>query len=284
MLSGNSQLIVNSHGEVVFKKYFFNPSNLKKNKIKSITTSYFKKEPLQSLIPLNSTSEYYVLDTNGLLSHKYYIKKTNFGNTDSMVEINTYQQNLLTEIKKVKGNKVEIESFVYNKSKPTVIVYSSAINISSNIAYPKLKTYQDEKVEYLEYSSIGKSDTLVRYKNINQMVYKKVLFERLDSHSLKETHTYIFKPNQNKTITYYYFNNQLKKIKIEGVSIQNNHYVFEYDSKKLLSYTKFDTQWNKQINKTQLVYDEKNGNLQAIITKNKSNSISIKKFKYIYYE
>jgi len=284
MLSGKSQLIVNSHGEVVFKKYFFNPSNLKNNKIKSITTSYFKKEPLQSIIPLNSISEYYVLDTNGLLSHKCFIQKTNLGTSDSVVEINSYQKKLLTEIKRVNGNKVDVESFIYDKSKPTVIVYSAAINISSDISKPKLKSYQDEKVEYLEYSSVGKSDTLVRYKNINQMVFKKVLFEKLDSHSIKETHSNVFKPNQNKTITYYYKDNNLVKMKIEGNSVKNHYYSFEYDSQKLISYTKFDMQWNKRISKTQLVYDEISEELQAIITKNESNSITIKKFKYTYYE
>jgi hypothetical protein len=282
-----SQEIENKKVPIILSDFLFTESNLKEHKVKEISVSFWNKKTLKPIKKEYYKSVHYLINENGKLIRSYFTKKTFGTQIDTAVEWRYYSQNKLTAIKKTAIGGIKVKSIFYENNKPSIFIFGRSKNSSPNITTLILSSYQDEDAEYIEYTSINPRDTLIKYKSVTDVVFKKELKEWIDSNIYRVSVNFPLDPEKNYTHTFTYAPNKTcESIEISKFNSEKHRYVMKYtDEGKIISYTKFNVNKNTSTDFSELIYNENNGLLRAVITKNLfDNSIFIKKYSYMYYE
>lgn len=283
---GFSQLIDNQRAKIILDDFFFQTTEIKKRKIKTISVSYSTKKSLKPIQKNVFKSTHFLVDKNGFLTRKYTTNQFFQQKIDTSVEWRYYKNKRLTTIKKTGVGGIKVKSIFYENNLPATYIYGVSQNSSPSKINLFVSSYKEERAEYIKYYPLNKKDTLIKYKSVSSTVFKKKLIEWTDSTSCKITYTYPLAPEKNVVYTYNFNDKQCEALLIEEVNKPIYKYVFQYSStRKMLSYTTFNETQNTSIYYTELIYNEKNGLLRAIITKDLyDNTIFIKKYTYTYYE
>ena len=282
----NAQLIDNRKAKIVLTDFFFNKEELKKRKIKTVSVSYSTKKSLKPIQTDSYKSTHFSIDRNGLLTRTYSTKKIFLSSIDTAVEWRYYKNEKLTTIKKTGVGGIDVKSVFYENNLPSTHIYGISQNSSSRKIDLFVSSYKELRAEYIDYQPLKEKDTLIKYKSLSSIVFKKELHEWPDSSTYKVTHIYPLAPEKKLVYTYSFKEKRCSSITIEKINKPIYKYTFKYsNSGKILSFNTFNVTQNTSTRFTELVYNEKNGLLRALITKDLyDNTIFIKKYTYTFHE
>ncbi|MEN8928770.1 MAG: hypothetical protein ABF240_07885 [Flavobacteriales bacterium] len=281
-----SQLIDNSKGKILQSDFFFNSKAIQEKNIKTIEITFFEKKELQGINQVHGKSIHFFLDTSGRIKKKHETSRDYYGINDTVVEWRFYKKNRLSTIKQsTDGKELKVISIFYEENLPSVYVLGISTNESRYKTKLQVSSYREQSAEYINHKITKNGDSLTEWSFTDKTVFKRRNIHTKDSLTRKETFSF---PLENEK----YFSAEFHSI--EGLLVRLNevnsdspdyYYTFHYRSdNELMSFSKYSVKWGSEIEVTELLYSEENGNLEAILTKNKiNNSIKIRKFNYTYF-
>ena len=172
----------------------------------------------------------------------------------------------------------------YQIDLPIRFIYGKSKNNSGSKIELQLDSYHEGRSEYLEHTQFGDGNHQTTYKSSDGVVFKIVLSESLDSNMRIIRTQFPYQSEKDFTIEKNENHDTFKSITIKKKNEVLKKYVFTYDL-KLTEFETFETENEKSLSHTELIYEEATGLLQAILTKNLQNEeIHITKYHYTYYE
>lgn len=279
----NAQFIDNYKGQIKKDMAFFNPKTIKNKEIKKIEVTFFEKQALKGIHQTRGKVKQYSFDETGRITRLFFTEKVNRRRVTN-VEWRAYKRNRLVSIKKGSDRNIKTKSIFYDDNKPSINIFGTAKNRSHNPKILIQKNYKEESAEYINYRLSENGDSITEWSNTSQTVHKSLILSKKNN-SIKETICFSSETKECSSFEYNYKDNLLSKMAFKNSESEEYYYTFFYNSsQELIRCNKFRTIDNIEIEVSELLYEERTGNLQAIVTKNKiTNFIDIRKFKYTYF-
>ena len=262
----------------------FDSNKLSTQRIRTITQSHFHKLPLKPIIKTRSKITFWELNKDGKVTMNYNTVPLNDTLVDTTACWNFYKNNRLSMTKKTGIAGIVVKVISYQNDLPIRFIYGKSKNNSGSKIELQLDSYHEGRSEYLEHTQFGDGNHQTTYKSSDGVVFKIVLSESLDSNMRIIRTQFPYQSEKDFTIEKNENHDTFKSITIKKKNEVLKKYVFTYDL-KLTEFETFETENEKSLSHTELIYEEATGLLQAILTKNLQNEeIHITKYHYTYYE
>ncbi len=276
---------MNNEGEFNLESDYFNPEEVKTRKIKSVNVTFSSKKPLQPIRKEVGKSQNYVFDENGKISRFYSTKIMPYGSIDTNVEWRFYKGEKLETVKKTAIDGIKVRTIFYEEGIPSVEIFGKSESGSSIKTKLNIVSYKEQYAQYVSYNIQKNGDSVINRKALGGKVVERTTYSFPDSITKKIKVEYPYSPYLNFTKIITYENKLVAKLIVQNPNEDTFEYIFGYDSNKKMAYfTKNNLSNNSTESFSELIYDDKTQNLQAIITKNYyTEEVSITKYKYTYY-
>lgn len=264
----------------------FETNTLKSSKTKTIRQTYFSKKPLKPIIKSDYKQKFWEINPEGAVTLQMKTIALSDTIIDTTVSWFFYNKNKLSTIKKTGIGGITVKSITYKNNIPVYYSYGKSINNSKKKTILDLISYTEGRKEFIETISIGKTNTLEKYKSSDSIVFKTIYTEKTDSNTTKTSTQFPLNSKEDFTVTEEKNNLNFHTICYYSKYSDSICYIIHWDEKgKIDEYETFNSSMNKKTHLTELIYDEKNELLKAIVTKNLENeTIEIIKFHYTYYD
>lgn len=262
----------------------FGKNQLSDSKTETISKSFFTKQPLKPIKSLDYKQENWKINKSGAPT----LYMNTFAWNDSVIDTNvtwySYLKDTLTSIKKTGIGGISVKTILYDNNKPIAYIYGNSKNESSSKDVLNLVSYSEMNKEIIEHIHIGDSIIIENHKSKDDVVFKTITEQKNKSRTKKSVH-FPFSSENNWTVTTLE-SETIYRMSIQAPNTKNIDYFFRFDSKgRIANYETWNMTSNSKTHLTECIYDEINGNLKALVTKDlHTETIEIIKYKYSYYD